>query len=521
MNMDGVYTQTEELQEYETSYDGANGQITVKFEGVISGMIPWKLEITDAGNSSRRDSLEGYFKISGKDTISVSILQVLNNKDNDYANLQRMYSELDNSMLGYYLKGGETLMNAEFTVRTVTVDELTASLSENADYLNQWDVLVLGFGDDDGVSLGGAADAVNSYISDGRSVLISSAGAADGQLGLQSALLGQSQSRTYADLGSQSSSYYRYAGLDGSMFTVQQDLHADNVNNGIISWYPYEIGSVGVDLAASLKAPAYLLDLDGNTENGDEANVTAWYTLSKPESVSGTTNAFNVSLRDARNNYYIYSKGNVVYVGQKEYPYTYDGGSSTVPTGNGVDECRLFVNALTAAYQAGVHRSQISIVAGFQSTAAPVESISIPFDQVIKDTGDEDAGILDQTVDVYFKFADNNLSFTKSQTVRFYYEDPSGVPVDIGGETVTATEFASSIDTVQDNQLVAVSADQLKQQQVYRIKAPVMALKKDSDATNADIYVVLETTFRRGSREYTILSSDSVSLNRAQLFLLE
>jgi hypothetical protein len=320
-----------------------------------------------------------------------------------------------------------------------------------------------------------------------------------------------------------SGTLYRYAGLDSSMFEAAQGLTADVVNVGTISYYPYEIGTGSVDIAeaVSVQAPAYLLDLDSNLLLGDEANVTAWYTLNKSESDTNAMNAYKVSRRDARNNYYIYSKGNVVYVGQKEYPYAYDKADGTAPTGIGVNECKLFVNALMAAYQAGIHHSDISIVAGFQSTAAPIESISIPFDQVIKEEGDADAGILDQTVDVYFKFADNNLSLQKEQTVRFYYEDPSGSLIELDSEKVSATEFGSSIDTVEQNQLVAVSTAQLKQQQVYRIKAPVVALQSNSDMTNADIYVVLETTFRRGGREYTIISSDSVSLNRAQLFLLE
>jgi hypothetical protein len=518
MNLDGVYTDAEELQEYTVAYDGANGQITVQFEGILSGLIPWKLEISDAGNRYRRSSIEGYFEIINSQTpMPVSILQVTNSKGSDSADLQRMYSELDNSMLGYYIKGAESLTNTAFDIKTVTVDELAAALSENADYLNRWDILVLGFGEED-MSLGGAAEAVRAYIDEGRSVLMSSAGANGSQLDLAASTLGQSEDQTYTSLGSQSGSYYRYAGLDSSMFGAQAGLFAEVVNAGSISAYPYDVGLVGVDLTASVNAPTYLLDLDSNTDENDGAYVTAWYTLSKPENA---VNAYTVSLRDARNNYYIYSKGNVVYIGQKDYPYSYDKADDTSVFGDGASECKLFVNALMTAYEAGVHSSQVSIVAGFQSTAASIESISIPFDEVLRDEGDADAGILDETVDVYFRFADNNLSFKKEQTVRFYYEDPSGAPVDIGGETVTATEFASSIDTVEENRLVSVSGDQLKQQQVYRIKAPVVALKNDSGAVNADIYVVVETKFRRGGKEYSVLSSDSVSLNRAQLFLLE
>ena len=38
---------------------------------------------------------------------------------------------------------------------------------------------------------------------------------------------------------------------------------------------------------------------------------------------------------------------------------------------------------------------------------------------------------------------------------------------------------------------------------------------------NANIYVVLQSKFRRGSKNYEISGADAVSLNRAQMFLLE
>lgn len=515
-NFDGVFSAMEEVDTYTNEYDGGYGQIDLLIDGVLSGIVPWKLEVTDAGNGYRRDAVCGYFEYVGQIDVPVCVLQILNDKDNDYANLEAAYSEIRNSMLGYYLRGAESLANVSFTIKTMSADELNVKLAENADYLNRWDVLVLGFGGGD--SLGDVGEAVSTYINEGRSVVISYAGASEGRLGLFPGLLGQSENRTYAKLGSESGSYYRYADLEQYMFAEQAGLDADQINEGIVSYYPYRVGKAALGSATAVKAPEYLLDIDSNTQNDGEACVTAWYTLNKTD---GGITAFNVSPKDARNNYYIYSKGNVVYVGQNEYPYNYDAANNMVPEGTGTDECKLFVNALMMAYNTGVHNSNIDIVAGFQASSSAIDSIAIPYDQEIYDGGDEGGGILDETVDVYFKFTDNNLALQKEMTLRFYYEDPAGTTVNVGDKTVNVQEFASSIYTVEDNRLTEVAPSEMKQGQIYRIKAPVVALKKDTGVINADIYVVLETAFRKAGKECQVISNDSVSLNRAQLFLLE
>lgn len=515
-NLDGVFSEAEEIDGYTNEYADGYGKIDIVFNGGLSGIVPWKLEITDEGNSYRRDAVFGYFEYIGQTEVPVSVLQILNEKENDYANLQAAYEEIRNSMLGYYLRGAQELLNVSFTVKTISADELNVELGKNENYLKQWDILVLGFGDSD--FLGDAGEAVNAYINEGRSAVISYAGASEGRLGLSPGLLGQTENQTYGKLGGISQPYYRYADLKQYMFEEQAGLKAERINEGSISCYPYRVNNASLGSATAVKAPEYLLDLDSNMDDGSETYVTAWYTLNKTD---GGINAFNVSPKDARNNYYIYSKGNVVYVGQNEYPYSYDADNNKVPEGTGTDECRLFVNALMSAYNAGVHNSKINIVAGFQASASDVDSIAIPYDQELHDSGDETGGILDETVDVYFRFADNNLALQKEQTVRFYYEDPAGTPVDMGDKIVNVQEFSSSIYTVENNQLAETVPSRMKHGQVYRIKAPVVALQKDNGMTNADIYVVMETTFRKAGREYRIISNDSVSLNRAQLFLLE
>ena len=48
------------------------------------------------------------------------------------------------------------------------------------------------------------------------------------------------------------------------------------------------------------------------------ADVTAWYCLEDP--ASDSISAYDISRKDAANNYYVYSRGNVIYVGEEALP---------------------------------------------------------------------------------------------------------------------------------------------------------------------------------------------------------
>lgn len=529
MNQDGRFATEEEVD----NFSADNGELIVEIETPEKGIIPWKLEVSDAGNGYRRDELTGFFQITFGTLTPVRILQVVDNSAGeggvsgsaDYV-LSKAYE--DKNLLGHYLRDAEGLSDTQFTIETLTVSELEAKLGENEIYLTGYDVLVLGFGP--ACHLGGAADAVNQYIAEGRGVLISSAAASDdaieGRMGLNTSLLGQQNSRTYGRLAEAKGSvaYYLYKDLQADMFGERGGLPAAQINDGIISNYPFEVGA-DITIARPVRSAEYLLDFSANgTQDSIPADVTAWYCLGNAYA-SSTENllAYNVSRMDAMNNYYIYSRGNAVYVGQDSYPYSFDEEAGMEPdeTMEGVAECKLFVNALMAAYNVGVKNPRVTIVAGLAEDSSEIESICIPFDEQIKEDTDENAGLLDEKTDLYFKILEPNMAFTKTVEVAFYYQDETnGAEVDIGGKIVHATQFASAIWTVEQNQLVEVEAPSLTPGKIYKIKAPVIPLE-DAARTNADIYVVIRTVFNKLGQERTAIGSDSVSLNRAQLFLLE
>ncbi len=515
-NYDGIFAADEELSDY-TVQDNV---VDLSLTDMGYGILPWKLEVTDAGNPYRRDSVQGYFEWSSPSAEEIQVLQIADG-DDVWRNLQAMYEDEESSVLAAYLAGVEGITGISLEIETVTSAELGAYLETNASWLNQWDVVVWTL--DQAETDGTVAEAVADYAGEGRSLLICSQDA-DGRMGLDAGLLGQTEeNRTYVSLGADGASgYLRYAGLEQSMFEAQTDLACQQVNEGSIAYYPYQLGSGALTCGAdtALRASEYLLDFEDNLKSETGVDyVTVWYTLG-----GSTSTAYGISPKDARNNYYCYSKGNVMYLGQSEYPYAYDAQEGELPEdSDGAAECKLFVNALMAAYHAGIHSPDVAIVAGFAEDSARIQSISVPFDQLWYEASDDTAGVLDTTVDVYFRYTDSNIAAQKDTQVSFYYEDPAGgVSLEgVFGEAVTATQFTSQIWTVADNSLTLVGEEDLQAGRVYRIQAPVTALKENGTLNCADIYIVVETEFSRGGGSREVSGGASVSLNRAQLFLLE
>ena len=479
-----------------------------------SRAIPFRLRVVDNGNTYRRSSVEGILTVLDTTKEKIRVLQI---GDPDTTSLSNLYQQ-ENSTLGYYLKAAENTMNVKFDIETVSSAMLGEKLAKNQDYLDQWDLLIVGFGNG---SENIQAGRIEDYIQKGHSVLVTGKEATDGKRQMSAMLLGQDENlKTYGKLGRDTGSLYRYAGLEAGMFGAQSSLSAAGLNEGSIFSYPYSIGkSVALDGGKSYQAYDYLLDLSSLKA----PFVTPWFVFSQS---GNNTNAYDVSPKDGANNYWLYSRSNVVFIGNDDYSgFTYQADNQQIPQGAGVQDCQMFVNAMMLAYDSGVHNLKVDIVAGFDTTAAKVASISIPFDKDLENQGE--SGLLDETVDVYFKFKNSNLTLSNAYNVNFYYEDTAGsVTLNVGDEVVQVTPFTSSLWTVQDNTLTEVAASQIRQGKVYRFKAPVIALQNNTAATNAKIYVEVVSALERpdglkgaGSKE--VRGYDSVTFTRTQLFLLE
>lgn len=151
LNYDGIFAPEEEIAEYQHEQTADGGTISVDFNEINSGIVPWKLEVADHGNQYRRAATQGYFTITGNDKTKIRVLQILDDKKNDYANFEEQYKRVENSMLAYYLKAAEGRANIAWDIKTVEPsngkDGLKELLDKNPNYLSLWDVVVLGFGE--------------------------------------------------------------------------------------------------------------------------------------------------------------------------------------------------------------------------------------------------------------------------------------------------------------------------------------------------------------------------------------
>lgn len=253
----------------------------------------------------------------------------------------------------------------------------------------------------------------------------------------------QNQGFAYGDLDSNQDMGHGgrrlYPWLYGSMGWTKK---AEKVNSGQITTYPFKI-SDKIDIAETHRQ-YYQLDFNEDSDNDGESDIVVWYTLSEQ-------NVYYSSPKDVRNNYYIYTKGNVTYSGV---------GHSDVT--QSVDELKLYINTMIAAYSVVEHAPAISLKEGYDTKSADISTIystidaAIQQDEEAKTNGNPDAARLDvdddgniATQDVYFTVKDTNMlrnQVDKDTTVNmsFFIEgtkDDHDKEIDDDGNTIYLKEM--------------------------------------------------------------------------------
>lgn len=122
--------------------------------------------------------------------------------------------------------------------------------------------------------------------------------------------------------------------------SLQTTTKVSKLNDGQVTMYPYRIDD---ELkVATTHAQWYQLDMEDDS-------IVVWYTLAGDGGVSNSQ-YYADSDKDAANNFYIYSKGNITYSGA---------GHSEM---NSEDELKLFVNTVIKAITAGNNIPEVKVV---------------------------------------------------------------------------------------------------------------------------------------------------------------
>lgn len=238
--------------------------------------------------------------------------------------------------------------------------------------------------------------------------------------------------------------YYSAKGITGGLpETTQVEL----LNEGQILVYPYNIldqitANNNVMTVAATHGQYYQIDMNEDADQDGESDITVWLSL------TGSSD-YETARKDARNNYYIYTKGNVTYSGVGHTNINYYGNET---------EIKLYINTMVAAYQAGAHAPSLTVKQGSDTDSGDLTTLYVSFDSSIDETGavNEGAQIDMGTEAVYFSVNDTNIARggTKRISVDYYLiygdEVPEGVSSSVVVNLGTEEEpvYAKKMDWV-------------------------------------------------------------------------
>lgn len=199
--------------------------------------------------------------------------------------------------------------------------------------------------------------------------------------------------------------------------------YAELLNEGQILIYPYnllsemkdKIGSTVVSDGRFLPistthAQYFQIDMNNDDDEDGESDITVWLTLTGESSYYGARN-------DSRNNYYIYTMGNVTYSGVGHSNINYAGNEA---------EIKLYINTMITAYRAGIHAPDITIKQDSGMNAATLNTLYVGMDTLLNDDGRIGTETAIDGADgsyekVYFSVNDTNMVRGGSKTIELSY----------------------------------------------------------------------------------------------------
>lgn len=343
------------------------------------------------------------------------------------------------------------------------------------------------------------------------------------------------RNETYAQTQAYSNEYLRT--------NVDTDVHvtkAEKINDGAITQYPYEMGDDPITLSET-HGQYYQLgleqdrDINGNSDG--KSDVVVWYTL--------TDKYYSNSPRDVRNNYYFYSKGNVIYTGAGHRPSKGGYLDDTGENGNHNEaEVNLFINAIVAA----ANVTAVEPKAGFVKSMNPnagTEAVKYYMTDQTFALPDNEVNVVNNNIELYLNIKEYNMvsaDLNKSDldkqemTIQFYIEDESGTIQENSGINKNLTDITRQIGNIKEyggsKEGIDVGTDGMfhtKDSSVYSLKLNNIEQylkKKNADGTytyknNCKVYAKVSSTVYLYNKPNTRTVWTSVDLKQRQLFDLD
>lgn len=301
------------------------------------------------------------------------------------------------------------------------------------------------------------------------------------------------------------------------------NLWVTQVNQGQITEYPYKLPKTFE--IAETHGQYYQLDYTADDDGDGESDLVVWFCLGKR---GDQETIYSQSPNDVRNNYYIYNKGNITYTGMGHSVSDISHNRNPDYT---LDEAKLFINTMIAAYQAGIKDPYISVLKTGTVGSEELKALYRFYDR----RGDTDslnyeiAQRTQQTPQSYEKvyFTVQDINFIKGSrkiATHVYYkigEEAGTVPITVDGEEITVTPLPDEIYKASDGS--RADADNLQSGGIYYILVPSTVMDKCENGLN--FYFEAQSTLTTSTTKENVYVTDKVyaklQVLQAYMFNLE
>lgn len=266
--------------------------------------------------------------------------------------------------------------------------------------------------------------------------------------------------------------------------------YVEVANKGQVTTYPYTLGDTMA--VSTTHVQNYQLDL----EQEDGGDVTVWYNLTdsfdSDVTAQGTNDGvYSSRSGDSRNNYYIYTKGNITYTGL---------GHRNAALTN--DEVKLFVNTMIGSYR------DVPTVPYARVENADASEHKGDYTLYVSLTGAEST---EDTIEVAFSIVDeNDHNITSVRSYRLQYTDANG---NVISDTIaTSTPNGSLLNYLSDGKMY-----QVQQNGTYTFQVPCETVLNEGEAV---YYLNVTSSYYAGTKEYTTSRVTKVVVYAMPLFSL-
>ena len=301
---------------------------------------------------------------------------------------------------------------------------------------------------------------------------------------------------------------------------------ASKVNDGAITQYPYRMGDT-ISIAQThwqWNQLAMEQDKDINGRSDGKSDVVVWYCLANNK-------LYNQSPNDVRNNYYFYSRGNVIYTGV---------GHSSV---SNEEEIKLFINAMVAAANVTAVDPEVNFVEELNPTADIEKNRYYSTNQSA--WTEDEANVLEKNMDFYVNVKDYNMVSAdlnqedvekQEMTLQFYIDSDNGDVIQDAPVDTKLADITENIGTLTDynGTTINISDDglfHLKENNAFKLTVPEpeQYLRITGSATSDEgngyrkdcrLYVKVTSTVYLYGEPKTSTQWASIDLKQRQLFEL-